>query len=394
MAPLTTSIGNCPPGYTKCGSSPENVFCTKQTKCPINSINVASIVSTTGCTTASKCAVLMSNTGNYKAVTYSRGHTTDMAPSSQFTINEYAMCELKVTDNITPGRPQFALNLDKDTTCNTAGNVKWKLTDSTTEDRVFAANGLTAYITSLNAYPNAKRGMTGYHQTGKSGKDYTWGLYTRSYVPWHINCRDEMHNLMDKNTFAEKLKTAQLAVVVTGSISGFILGIVLATLEIIILKGADLPYIPGKGEGKRIKLRKIKTVMNYLFKFIQAPFQIWSIVLGGSAKHLLATTADKKCSDEETNASLAYLADNLHSTHTSTLTALCLLIMSVLIDFILSAWHKRAAKNETPTTPKNGSQKQDKARINEGHSMVDEETFPGAMQTKSSDTSNPLPPPP
>ena len=46
MAPLTINAGACPTGYTKCGSSPENVFCTKQAKCPINSITVAPAAST------------------------------------------------------------------------------------------------------------------------------------------------------------------------------------------------------------------------------------------------------------------------------------------------------------------------------------------------------------
>ena len=60
MAPLTTSSGECPSGYTKCGSSPENVFCTKQSKCPINSIMVATVGSTSNCTSKNNCSILSS----------------------------------------------------------------------------------------------------------------------------------------------------------------------------------------------------------------------------------------------------------------------------------------------------------------------------------------------
>ena len=393
MAPLTTSTGTCPTGYTKCGSSKENVFCTKQTKCPINSITVASVASTTGCTTAGNCAVLMSNSGSYKTITYTRGDTTDKIPSSQFTINEYGMCELKSTDNITPNRPQFALNRNKDTTCNTAGNVKWTVTDSTTEDQVFAANGLTTYISSLSTYTDTKTGMTGYYQNSKSGSDYTWNLFTRRYIPWHVNCRDEMHNLMDKSTFVKKLRTAQLAVVVIGCISGFILGVVLAVMEIMNLRGTDLPCISGKGEEERIKLRRIKSIMSYLFKLIQVPFQIWAIVLCGSAKHLLIAVASRKCSDDNTNATLVYIAKTLSATYSSTITALGLLVVSVIIDLILSAWRKKDDK-KTVAIPISGTPEQDKSRIHQDQTVLYEETTPGVMQTRPSYPPNRFPPPP
>ena len=392
MALLTTSDGACLTGYTKCGSSPENVFCTAQVKCPINSITVAPAISTVGCTTASNCAVLMNSGGSYKTITYTRGDTTDKIPSSQFTINEHGMCELEGTDNITPNRPQFALNLNKDTTCNTVGDIKWTITDSTTEDKLFAANSLTTYISSLSTYTNSKTGMTGYYQNSKSGADYTWNMFTRSYIPWHINCRDEMHNLMDKSEFVKKLRTAQLAVVIIGCISGFVLGVVLAIMEIMNLRGADLPCIQGKGEEERTRLRKIKSTMSYLFKLVQVPFQIWAIVLCGTAKQLLNSVADRQCSDNHTNETLIYLAKTLATTYSSTITALALLVVSVIIDIILSICHKKDVKNNNTTTPV--AQEQDKTRINEGQSVLYEETNPGVIQTRPSYPPNRFPPQP
>ena len=261
------------------------------------------------------------------------------------------MCNLEVINNITPNRAQFPLLIEKHSTCNSVGDAKWILTDSTTEDQLFIVNSLSSYISSLNTYTNTRGNMKGYYQNGKSGTDYTWKLFTRSYIPWHINRRDEMHNLMNKGTFLKSLRTAQLAVVAIGCTSAFVLGVILAIMEIMNLRGTDLPCITGKGEEERARLQRTKTTMNYIFKLIQVPFQIWAIVLCGGVKQFLITVANRKCSNADTNEILAYLAKTLASTYSSTITALAILVILLLLIYFSLFGTERTKELARPQLP-------------------------------------------
>ena len=131
------------------------------------------------------------------------------------------------------------------------------------------------------------------------------------------------------------------------------------------LRGTDLPCIKGKGKEERKRLRQIKSLLSYTFKLIQAPFQVWAIILCGNAKHLLTAIANTKCSDNETNATLIYLAKALSSTYSSTLTALGLLVVSIIVDLILSAWRRRDIRaNMSAVSPQSTTHEQQGLRIN------------------------------
>ena len=61
-------------------------------------------------------------------------------------------------------------------------------------------------------------------------------------------------------------------------IATFMLGIILVGMEIANLCGYDLPCVEGEGEDERKKLKRFKKIVNYFFKGVQLPFQIYAIV--------------------------------------------------------------------------------------------------------------------
>jgi hypothetical protein len=263
-------------------------------------------------------------------------------------VNEYAMCNLKKDTNITPNRPEFNLLKSKRTSCGSAGNTKWTATDSITEQQLFTANSLYAYVTpGLDNFDETTKGLNGYYPNTKSGADYNWKLFSRRYVPWTMKCRDRMKPLVEKTDFVTALRKAQLGVLVVGILSGVVLGIVLSYMELQNLRGKDIACIQGEGEDERKRIKRIKKILNYVFKLTQIPFQIWAIIMASLAKTLFNDLADEACSDAETQATLTFLAKSLTSTYTSTLTALALLLATIVLDLLLTLWEKRKKTNST-----------------------------------------------
>ena len=201
----------------KCGTSPDNVFCTNEAQCPINDIKVRSLnlpadnEALSSCTPGNNCQVFAQDSSTAKILEYKRGDTFDALPTAQIRINEYGMCKDFNEMCITPGRVPFKLLSVKGANCKGNGNVQWKFTDSKTEAALFNLNGLTDTINSLSRF--------GYYPKGKTGKDYRWNLYSRSYIPWKIKCRGLMDDVVQYINVVEKLTTLHLVLMIMVIIS-------------------------------------------------------------------------------------------------------------------------------------------------------------------------------
>ena len=346
-ATLTSPSGDCPSGYIKCGTSAENVFCTKEAKCPISGITIRAPSSPIGCNGAVDCFDVEGTTGSItKILTFTRSDNEDAKPLSEVSINENGMCNLKSKRDVTPGRPQFYLLNSKSSGCNQEGNNKWVISDTIKEYDLFKRNGLQTYIANLHVYDQPSVNLDGYYPLGKSGLDFNWHVFSRGYIDWKISCRDRLETLVGKGDFITQLKTGQLALLIIGMTSTAVLGFVLSFMEFQNLRGVDLSCISGKGEEERKKLLRIKKVLNYGFKLIQIPFQVWAIILTTKSKGLFADLADETCSTLDVQETLSFLSKTLNSTYQSNIIALGVLAGSLFLDLILMCCEKKDdAKN-------------------------------------------------
>jgi len=351
----SVSKGSCPSGYTACktgSTSTENVFCTKEAQCPVNGITIES---TSTCAAGQTCIQLSDSPVMY--VKYQR--TANSLPLTQFTLNENGMCDIESQSDVTPNRKRFGLLKSKPTSCMNSGADKWgSAAIYVTEANLFSANGLTTYISGLTLYPDTANNMNGYYEGSNTGANYNYGLFNRPYVPWNIQCRDRISAFVAKKVSLDRSKTAQKALLAIGIISTFFLSIVLGFMEIQNLRGVDLSCIDGKGEEERTKLKRFKKWVNYGFKFLQIPFQIWAILLATGSKTFFAGVSADMCSSLEYNIALAKISDNFITTHKSNITALVILLATLLLDVILAAWDKRNSKKTdtnlvaiTPSSP-------------------------------------------
>jgi len=356
-ASLTTSSGTCPTGYLKCGTTAENVFCTKESQCPISYIEIKSIDSsmTSTCVTGNNCQVISEPDVQLKVKTlsYKRADTYDGLPLTEFTVNENGMCDIKNERDITPGRAQYYLLKSKPSSCKGEGTNRWTTLDTTTEADLFTANGnimgnnLYYYVkTTLATYSQPSAGLTGYYPTGRDGTNYNWKMFGRDYIPWKISCREKMETFIDKSQNVNRLKSAQLALLIIGMTSTVALGLVLSFMEFQNLRGVDLPCIPGKGEEERKRIKKIKKILNYTFKLGQLPFQVWAIALCVTTKGLFDNLVNDACSsDVDTTVLIATLSTKLKTAYQNNIIAIALLAASLLLDLILMAFEKKEEKN-------------------------------------------------
>ena len=306
IAPI--SIKSCPSGYKKCGASWDNIFCTKETECPITAIQISRMTSTeqTRCLASPLvCMVLDDSTTNPRMIQFRRGDTFDGKPIVDIRVNEYSMCSKLNQDNITPDRLQFPLLNQQEETCeDDSGDTSWVKIDEMTESSLFDLNGLSTYINSLNGYTSS--GMSGYYETGTTGDDYTWGIFTRQYFPWKATCRKEMGQVIEKLNNIDQIKTAQLLVMIFGLVVGFLVGTVMIYIEVQQMRRKKIFFINiNWGNEKGIKrFWVIKDIMMFLFVIMQVPAEVCSLIVVGNIQSLFFSAYNKKCAGNFTGEAL------------------------------------------------------------------------------------------
>jgi len=187
---------HCPDGYMACGNSSnaDIMFCTKEKVCPITKIDIV-------------------DEQNVKIIKNIRSDTvSNMLPLAQFALNEYSMCNLAKTPNISPNRMQFTLLNKKIQTCNKEGEKLWDRIDVINEEVLFDLNDISKYINYLNYFTTYS--MRGYYQWDKTGADYNYGLFSRSYIPWRNQCRQYMYTVINSIKMGGELTFTSVCIIV------------------------------------------------------------------------------------------------------------------------------------------------------------------------------------
>lgn len=323
----------CPSGKLKCGKSQDNFFCTSETQCPITDIKV----------TNTPCATCV-QFDDLRYINITRGG--DNLPLSEFRLNEYGMCYEVNQKTFTSGRSLFKLLMDSLNNCNGEGTPLWNKFDSWKESRLYIMNGLNRSINYLIPF--------GYYSGGTSGADYNWFIFNRGYVPWNLNCRGVMSEIITKSTKLDDVKTSHKTMLIVTILSTIVVGVILSLMEVLNLLGVDLPCIQGKEEEERHKLIKIKTRCSIAAKLILLPFQVWAIIVLTKLKGLIQYAADNTCSSPLMNNLIDRASDSLQKAFISDIVAIIVLIVFLLITLYQSHHEKKkiaAEKNKVAVQP-------------------------------------------
>ena len=331
-APLSVNQQCQDNNMTQCGISKENIFCTNETRCPINDVrvvnlnlasdpNASSIVSS--CAYDQGCVVLSEDSSSASLLQFQRGDTFDALPTAEFRVNEYAMCRRANEDNITPKRTVFPLlsvwgPLSKG--CGDGGKYIWNFTGAEmTETKFYAANGLSPTINSLMPF--------GYYEDGKSGDSYTWGLYTRTFIPWRTTCRNQMGHLVNQGKEIKVLEKIQLVLL--------IVGIIVTIFLAIIAPCCVYRY------GRTSSAAKDMIVANYIGKFALLPVLVIAILRSVSISDTFADWEMKDCTHFSILETLNIVKQRTEMIYGMNLIIVCLLVAVLVFD----AWH---FKNSVP----------------------------------------------
>jgi len=276
----------CLPNMTKCGQSVNNAFCTYDSQCPINDIQMSDLILPkdsdilSQCNKDNNCVVMAQDSFSAFIIKYQRGDTLDALPTSQIRLNEYSMCFDINQDDYTPGRGSFALLQRSKSDCGQQAAPLWnKSAFHISEARLFDLNGLTGVIKYLNNF--------GYYSGHHTGADYQYNLFSRSYIPWNPQCRSQMTTLSDKSSELSKLRTIQLIIMILTIIFGLILGI-------------GTPYMISKAYDNSVHEEvKFCQCVDLICKIIQIPLQVFGFVVASHQMTYYRSIVNEGCSSTD-----------------------------------------------------------------------------------------------
>jgi len=311
----------------KCGKSPNNVFCTQETQCPINDIRVVNVdlvknpTALASCLTDNYCLVLSQSWLSIKILQYKRADAHDALPIAQLKMNEYGMCADSSQDNITPDREEFPLLKTERENCEVEKSKTWNLTDSVTEEDLFDANGLSSSMKYLSKYR--------YYPEPESGDDYKWGFYARSFIPWNINCRDKMGDFIDYSENIEILNIYQALLMGSAYITSWTLGIVLPFYLLLQVFQGDKTVLwvkPPRTKEEKRQSKEFARNWNYLFMFMALPFTLLALLASSKANRFFQGIIEENCSSSQALRLIYDLSKSLDDVYEDNIICLFLLI--------------------------------------------------------------------
>jgi len=303
------SGNTCPQGTKKCGFSQETTFCTREANCPINDIQLVTVNypdyqgQIANCTAANNCTIYSSNYNQARLLKYKRGDSFDALPMSQFRLTEYTVCSDSTQDNVTPNRNQFWLSNRIKSTCSQDGASLWNLTDTITESQLFDLNGLSSTISYLSQF--------GYYDYGRSGSSYKYNLYSRNYIPWNVNCRDKMSQVIHNSDKMQSLRSTQGWLLFTTVIAGIFMGIILPIMLCNSMNNRYEWFAPGSFMDMRKGMRRCGRKFNLIVKISQLPFQLYALFTSLTTKGFFTDLASASCSNSTVNQTLDTMGTNL-----------------------------------------------------------------------------------
>jgi len=317
------SGNTCPPGKIKCGLSADNTFCVNNgTKCPINDIQMITLIlpadseKLSQCNETNNCLVFSQDWYSAQIIKYKRGDTFDALPTAQFRLNEYGMCKDSGQDDVTPGRYVFLLLRGSRSNCGREGDSFWNKTlMKISETRLFDLNGISSTIQYLKRF--------GYYPWSKSGDDYQYYLYSRSYIPWKVGCRDQMGLLSQQRGTIDQLKSFELGLMIISIASGIILGIL---FPIYIGVSSQNPY------GAASSITGAKWT-HYLVRFGLLPFQLYALKLSQSQLGIYSSLVQKGCASSQVSSFLGGLEKDIRTAHNGNIVCIAIFAFTSFVTF-------------------------------------------------------------
>jgi len=305
------SGNTCPQGTKKCGFSQETTFCTKEAQCPINDIQLVTVTlpdytgQIANCTADANCTIYSksSDSNQVKLLKYKRGDSFDALPLSQFRFTEYTVCSDSTQDNVTPNRNQFWLMNKAKSSCSQDGVSLWNLTDTITEGQLFYQNGLSNTINYLLQF--------GYYDYGRSGSSYNYNLYSRNYIPWNVNCRGKMGQVINNSDKMQGLRSVQGWLCFTTVVAGIFMGIILPIMLCNAMNNRYEWFAPGSFMDMRKGMRRCGRTFNLVVKIAQLPFQLYALFTSLTTKGFFTDLASASCSNSTVNQTLNTMGTNL-----------------------------------------------------------------------------------
>jgi len=318
----------CPPGFKKCGISAENAFCTVQnSKCPINDIQMIYLTLPrdsdflSQCTDTRNCVVFAQDSNTAQIIKYQRGDTFDALPTSQFRLNEYGMCKDSAQDDVTPGRSVFALFGKAKVSCGNEGDAFWNKTIyQVSEQKLFDWNGVSSTIQYLSKF--------GYYDKGHTGNDYQYSLFSRSYIPWKRECRDQMNLLIQKNDAIASVKNSQLMLMLWSWVTCFIL---VGIVPIIICVSVCLENANREKFAMGKIMRNLARFVHYFIRIAMIQTQISSLRESHSVVGLYSTITQKGCTTPQVSDALKILQKSINIAHYGTIISIAYFVCITLL---------------------------------------------------------------
>ena len=319
----------------KCGITPDLTFCTTESQCPINDVKIISLVLPdngtilANCTNTTNCLVVAQDSTSAKILRYKRGDTFDALPTTQITINEYGMCEDRTTMDITPGRKDFLLlNTKRLLSCYGEGDDRWNLTDSLTEDELFTLNDLDGTVDDLSQY--------GYYADDTNGSMYDWNLYSRSYIPWNIACRDNMDDIINNEKAIDSLRLFQAILLCAVLLVGALLGLGLPVLLYASTEKSQLDLKMWTGNEGKLRLRQVIVPrLGFGLILVEVLFMLVAYMKAKTTRNLMTNLVSGTCSTQNTMSTFTGISDDLHNSFTYDVINIVL----VVIIFVVSIWY-------------------------------------------------------
>jgi len=338
------SGNTCPPGKIKCGLSADNTFCVNNgSKCPINDIEMTSLTLPrdsgilSQCNEANNCSIFAQDPSTAQIIKYKRGDKFDALPTAQFRLSEYGMCKDSTQDDVTPGRSVFTLFGNSKANCGNEGDAFWnKTVFQISEKKLFDLNGISTTIKYLNQY--------GYYDQGYSGNNYQYYLFSRSYIPWKMECRDQMNVLIQKNDNISNLKDYQSTLMFLSCFFGVVLA---AVLPMFISITACLEKVNGKFKMATI-VRIIGRLVHFCVRFGMIPLQISSFKSSKSLVGLYSSISQRGCTTSEVSHSLNTMQKSVDIAHYGNIISLAWFAFTTIITlcFFLSDRIRRPNNNK------------------------------------------------